>query len=95
MIELHRVHRDFDMTMEVACLLPHLPRTVDMGSIEKDLGITRESLNAKLHKLAKRYRITYRPGVNDMAVGVGSHDWPTLQSAAESYYNNVYKKETA
>jgi len=93
MLTLHKTTPGFDMEKEVMCLLPKLPNMVEMKSLQSDLQMSRERLNQHLRAIANTYRVTYKPGKNDMAVGVPCMSWDRLDSDATDYYENIYERD--
>lgn len=92
MLSLNKTEPAFDMEKEVMCLLPKLPRRAEMDSICNDLQISRESLNNHLRSIARRHRVDYMPGTDDMAVGIPRLSWPGLDKEATKYYENLYER---
>lgn len=96
MIYLNRQHKDYNVRMEILCMIPRDPVEVSVISIADDLGLERATVSYHITKLlTEGYRIrtqTRRHKYTRRAwLTCDDHDeWIVLRHNARIYYNNVY-----
>ena len=102
MIDLNMEHSDFDMDMEVLCLLPRVSNYAGAIMIADDLGSTANEVLAAVSRLKRNHNIGIVELTADEAgtehgrqLGVFRSDWLRAKRLATNYYGKVYGVGTA
>lgn len=84
---------DYDVDMEVLCMIPRAPRSAILKSIVKDLGLeSQKSLRIILRRLELRYgvRVANDKTGQGRTTQMPADRWQAARAAAEEYWQRVY-----
>lgn len=89
MIELNTKHPDFDMAMELLCLLPKYPTRASRATIRSDLDIAHLTPHIR-RVIADDHALMTTYTLDECYYSIHAMGWRNTQEACQEYYNNVY-----